>query len=457
MPDIADGLPKITNGGKTYTFTIRKGFRFSTGSPVTARSFAHTINRLLSPTMKSRDAEDYADILGARKVIEGKAKTAFGIVARGDTLVIWLTKPAGDFTARVGNLCVVPEDLPLDPEGASAPVPAAGPYFISEYAPGERLVLSRNRYYAGRRPHHVARIVISIGGDAGSLLNRVEQSQLDYAFVAPSDYMERADELRAKYGINKGRFFTAPALSLRMFVLNTSRPLFRRNPKLRQAVNFAANRAAILRERGSLAGYLTDQYLPPFVPGFRDERIYPLKAPDTARAKQLAKGHTRDGKAVLYVSSSSPGSVAQGQVLAANLKKIGIVVEIKAFPSPVLFSRMATPGEPFDIGWQGWIDIAPPGDTILNFMFDGRTIANAPDFGNVSYFDSPKYNRLLEQASRLTGDERERAYSALDVDISKNAAPAIPISYDRVLNLVSARTGCVVVNPNLDLTAVCLK
>ena len=97
------------------------------------------------------------------------------------------------------------------------------------------------------------------------------------------------------------------------------------------------------------------------------------------------------------------------------------------------------------------------GITILNFMFDGRTIANAPDFGNVSYFDSPKYNRLLEQASRLTGDERERAYSALDVDLSKNAAPAIPISYDRVLSLVSARTGCVVVNPELDLTAVCLK
>ena len=90
-------------------------------------------------------------------------------------------------------------------------------------------------------------------------------------------------------------------------------------------------------------------------------------------------------------------------------------------------------------------------------MFDGRTIANAPGFGNFSYFDSPKYNRLLERPRGSLWAERDEAYGELDVDISKNAAPAIPISYDSILTLVSARTGCVVVNPYLDLTAVCLK
>ena len=88
MPDVAADYPKVTNGGKTYTFTIRKGVRFSTGSPVTARSFAHTINRLLNPTMKSPLAETFHDILGAQKVIDGKAETASGIIARGDTLII---------------------------------------------------------------------------------------------------------------------------------------------------------------------------------------------------------------------------------------------------------------------------------------------------------------------------------------------------------------------------------
>ena len=199
------------------------------------------------------------------------------------------------------------------------PCPRPVPYYISAYAPGERLVLSRNRYYAGDRPHRVDRIIVSIGGDAGSLLDRVEQGQLDYAFVAPSDYETRSDELRAKYRINKGRFFTAPALE-------PADVRAQHEPSTVPATTRSSGRpsispptvAAILRERGRRSpGYAYRPYLPPFMPGFRYERIYPLKAPDTARAKKLAKGHTRSGKAVLYVSSSSAGSVAQGKVLAA--------------------------------------------------------------------------------------------------------------------------------------------
>ncbi len=396
--------------------------------------------------------------MGARAVHEGTTAKLSGVSARRNTLTIRLTKASGDFVARVGTVCVLPESVPIDPEGVKAPVPGAGPYYISEYLPGNRLVLDRNRYYSGDRPHHVNRIVVSIGGDAASVLDRVDRGELDWAFLAPGDYADRIDEFRLKYGINRARLFTAPALNLRIFVLNTSRPLFRNNVKLRQAVNFAVDRRAILRERGSLAGYLTDQYLPPFMPGFRNERIYPLKGAELAKARALAEGRTRDGKAVAYVSSSAAGSLAQGQVLAANLAQIGLEVEVKAFPSPVLFEKMKTPGEPFDIGSVGWISVGAEWLTLLNWMFDGGTIANAPNFGNFSYLDLPKYNRLLERASRLPlGAERDRAYAALDVDLAKSVAPAIPISYDRILTLVSQRTGCVIVNPQLDLAAVCLK
>ena len=95
--------------------------------------------------------------------------------------------------------------------------------------------------------------------------------------------------------------------------------------------------------------------------------------------------------------------------------------------------------------------------SFLNFLFDGRTIGE-PGFGNYSYFNSRKYNRLLDAASRLpVGSERYRRYGELDVDIAKNAAPAIAFAYDNTLTLVGPRTGCVIVNPELDLAAVCLK
>jgi ABC-type transport system substrate-binding protein len=126
-----------------------------------------------------------------------------------------------------------------------------------------------------------------------------------------------------------------------MFVLNTSRPLFRNNVKLRQAANFAVDRRALLRERGQLSGYLTDQYLSPPMLGYRDEQIHPLRAPDLARARTLARGHTRSGRAVLY-TLNTPLDVAQAQILKANLsdrtrardQAVPIAVPLRADKTP---------------------------------------------------------------------------------------------------------------------------
>ncbi len=455
VPEIAADEPKITNGGRKYTFTIRKGLRFSTGAPVTARSFAHTINRILDPRMKSVFDDDFAIIIGAQEVIDGKAATASGIVARGNTLVIRLTEPVGDFPVRVAapSFCVLPENAPIDPEGVRAPVPAAGPYFISEYVPGERVVLERNRFYRGDRQRYVDRFRVNLTLDPATILDRVERGELDHGFVLAKDFADRAAEFKRKYGVNRSRFFVTPTPGLAVFHLNTSRPLFRKNPELRQAVNFAVDRKAMTREQGPLAATATDQYMTPVQLGFRDERIYPFE-PDLRRARKLAEGHRRGGKAVLYTSTDVT-YLAQAQILQRNLKAIGIEVEIVKYPTAVLFDKLDAGGEPYDIVWVGWLGGPDPAARLG--LFEGRTIGQ-PRSPNLSYFNSPKYNRLLEAASRLpAGPERYRTYGELDVDIAKSAAPAIPFLYPNAFTFVGPRTGCVVFNQLFDLAAVCLK
>jgi ABC-type transport system substrate-binding protein len=120
----------------------------------------------------------------------------------------------------------------------------------------------------------------------------------------------------------------------------------------------------------------------------------------------------------------------------------------------VLFEKLASPGEPFDIGWIGWL--SDPDPALLNSLFDGTTIG-AAGFENYSYFNSPRYNRLLERAATLSGSARYRAYGSLDIDLAQNAAPAVSYAYDNALTFVGARTGCVVLQPELDLAAACLK
>jgi ABC-type transport system substrate-binding protein len=400
-PELSAGPPRISNGRRLHVHDP-EGFRFSNGARVTARSFAHAINRILNPALDSPAAGQLSDIVGAREVKERNASRVSGVVVRRNALRIRLTKPVGDFPERLSGVCAVPENLPVGPEGVGAPLPAAGPYFVASYVPGRQAVLERNRFYSGKRPHHVDRFVVDLEGTPSTILGKVESGQADWGWVTNQTYgrENKSGELKRKYGLNKSRFWVAPSANLRMFVLNVEWPLFKDNLRLRQAVNFTIDRAAMVRERGLYTGFLTDQYLNPRLPGFRNEHIYPLKRPNFARARALARGQKRGGKAVLYVCGDET-CPRQGAVLRSNLAQIGIDIEVKQFPGPVLFSKLRTRGEPFDIGWIGWLN-AHPDPGLLSCLFDGAMIGR-PDGCNYSHLDSARHNRLLRSAARLTG------------------------------------------------------
>jgi ABC-type transport system substrate-binding protein len=313
------------------------------------------MERILNPAMDTGNS-NWLDVVGAKKMIAGKATALDGAIARGRTLILRLTKRVRDLPERTTALCAVPPSLPADPEGAKAPLPSAWPYYVSEYVPNQRLVLEPNRFYRGARPHHVARIVADLGADRSAAVDQVMSGAAETT-VPPRGIVERAAELVKRYGVNKSQFFVVPGAGVRVFHLNTSRPLFGDNPKLRQAVNFAVDRKALAREAGLLAETPTDQYLLPGCPCYREERIYPLKGPNLSRARALAKGHLRSRKAVLYTTTSTI-DVAQAQILRQNLKQIGLEVEVKQFPGS-LFAELSTPGEPFDIGRVRWFPLLP--------------------------------------------------------------------------------------------------
>ena len=82
-PEIAAGYT-VSRDGRTYTFTIRKGFRFSTGAPVTARDFAASINRVLNPALKAppgnQEPSSASPVRGASS--RGRPTTASGMRRR---------------------------------------------------------------------------------------------------------------------------------------------------------------------------------------------------------------------------------------------------------------------------------------------------------------------------------------------------------------------------------------
>jgi peptide/nickel transport system substrate-binding protein len=449
QPEVAAAFPAVSRDGKTYTFRLRSGFRFSDGSPVRASAFARAINRVLAPEMRSPGLLFVRDVVGAGQVVAGKARTASGVVARGQTLVVRLTRPVPDFPSRMAAtfFCAVPPSLPIDPEGVGA-FHAAGPYTVVDYRRGELVQLRRNRFYGGARPHHVDGFDVDLRVPSPQeVLRRVERGEADWGHTLSGIYFDPALGLLDRYGLNRSQLSLKPGLTLRILAFNSARPLFRDNPQLRKAVNFALDRRALVLAGGQHVSRPTDQYLPPTVPGFKDADVYPLERPDLQRAKELAEGSLRSGKAVLYVNSS-PLPMAIGQLVRQQLGEIGLDVEVRGIPihsaSSAYFNKLATPGEPWDIAFGLWTPSYIDPYAYINLLFDRRFVGAT----NFARFASSAYDKQMRNAARLPqGRARRDAYSTLDVQLARGAAPGAGIDELHQPTPVTRRGGGGVLRP----------
>jgi YVTN family beta-propeller protein len=458
IPEVAQSLPKRSADGKTYTFTIRKGFRFSSGEPVTAQTFKHAIERTLSPTMKSyaRDAGFLRDVAGTGAYESGRTAHISGIVATGNRLTLRLSAPASDLPAQLAMqyFCAVPLETPLDPKGVRV-IPSAGPYYVTSYTPGESAVLERNPNYTGSRPHHLERIELNIGVPQRRAVAQIEAGTADYALDGID--VRDAARLAARYGpgspgarSGSQQYFVNKLLAIRLIVLNTHRPLFQ-DVRLRQAVNYAIDRRKLNEIPGDALP--TDQYLMPGIPGFKDVDIYPF-TPNVSAARRLAGTQRRT--AVLYIHNSADCPVCPklAQVVKLNLGAIGIDVVTKTISSHAITTRIWTnPDEPFDLAFP----LAWYADYVDPAVFLGSPGTGV--LGYLPFFDDPSYKRKVTAASRLSGPSRYLTYGKLDVDTARNAAPVVALGNKLSRDFFSARMGCQVFNPlyGMDLAALCIR
>lgn len=458
-PEVATGFPTVSRDGRTYTFRIRSGFRFSDGRPVRASAFARAINRVLAPAMRSPGIHYARDIVGAGRVVAGRATTASGVVARGDTLVVRLTRRAPDFPHRMAStfFCAVPPSLPIDAEGVGA-FPAAGPYYVASYARGDRVVIRQNPYYGGRRVHHVDGYDVDLrAASPQEVLQRVERGEADWGHTLSGIYFDPALGLVERYGVNRSQLYVRAGLTARILAFNLSRPLFRNNPQLRKAVNFALDRRALVATGGAYVSRPSAQVVPPIVPGFKNANVYPLQRADVQRARALARGNLRGAKAVLYVNSS-PLPMSIGQLVRRQLAEIGLDVEVQGIPihsaSAAYFRKLATPGEPWDIAFGLWTPNYIDPFAYVNLLFESRFLGTT----NFTRFASTSLDRQMRRAAGLPrGAARDAAYAALDLRITRDVAPVAVVDVLNEATLVSRRVDCVVLRPMLDLTSVCLR
>jgi DNA-binding SARP family transcriptional activator/ABC-type transport system substrate-binding protein len=442
VPEVAVGMPAVSNAGRTYTFRVRSGFGFSPPSQerVTAESFRHALERYLSPAARNYDPlRLLGDVVGAEAYASGRAAHVSGISAHGETLVIRLRHPAGDLPARLSlpSFCAVPADLPIVPHGLPYPVPSAGPYYLADRSQ-DVLVLAPNPNYHGPRPRRLDAIVYKVGIEPGVAAVGLERGRFDYlasraAVLSPGTVAARSAGRRYRLVANN---WTA------RLALNTARPAFS-DQAVRRAVAYALDRHRLARALvGGDFQLPTSALLPPNLRGSA-RAVYPLR-PDLPRARDLMGGRRAD--VVFAATADEAGRLFEPQLartLRAGLAAIGITLRV--VPLRQTLSKAQR-------------------DAALRAADLAQVDGNADDARDpVSYLLHLQYLSAAEREEltsiqALPSPRREAAAAAVAVRLEREAA-YIGYADAATAELVSRRLGCTIDQPEypgLDLAALCV-
>jgi peptide/nickel transport system substrate-binding protein len=311
VPGLAKEMPKLSNGGKTYTLFLRPGLKYSDGTPVKASDFPYAIERLFK--VNSGGSPFYTSIVGAEKFAETKTGGIPGIKTNDKTgeIKIELEKPRGTFPFELALMFAAPVPKGTPNEDLSAnPPPGTGPYMISKSQPGRGWEYERNPYWAKTNSKAMPEYPTGLIDDAKITIVRNPQTQVNDIEQGKYDWMQnpppadRYTEVKEKY--EGTQFKVEPTISTYYFWMNTTKPPFN-DVKVRQAVNYAIDPAALERiYSGQIKG--THQILPPGMPGYEKFDLYPHSM---AKAKEMLKeANPSDMSITVWTDTDSPNNEA---------------------------------------------------------------------------------------------------------------------------------------------------
>lgn len=401
IPGLAKELPKVTDGGKTYTLQLRENLKYSDGTPVKASDFEHAIKRVLN--LESGGSGFYQGIVGAEEYLKaGKAKGDISGIETDDAtgeIVIKLTEPDGQFPFELAQVFAapVPSDTPFENQTKSPP-PGVGAFKVTNVEGSRAFTLTKNENFEGFEGVPTAKLdslKVTVVKDARRQGQDIIDNKVDYIIDPP--VREQLREIRTEI---PDRFKEFTTISTYYAFLNTREAPFDKK-EVRQAVNFGLNKPALARQFSGLLEP-TCNFLPPNMQGY--EKIDPCPygdpngEPDVAKAKQLIQQAGAEGAKVTVWGNDEPETREVTLALADQMKAIGLDATPKIVEGSVYFQTIGNQKTKAQAGFANWFaDFPHP----ANFMFlmDGSTIqeTNNQNFSNV---DDPTINDTLAKINQ---------------------------------------------------------
>lgn len=422
IPGLAKEMPKISNGGKTYTLFLRPGLKYSDGTPVKASDFPFAVERMIQ--LNSGGSPFYLTIEGAEKFAETKQGPIPGIETNDKTgeIVINLEGPRGTFSNELGLMFVapLPQDTPVEDLSANPP-PGTGPYMITKSQPGKGWEYERNPYWAKANGKAMPDLPEGVIDNAKMTIIRNPETQVDdiergtYQWMQNPPPASRYAEVKENF--EGSQFRVEPTISTYYFWMNNKRAPFD-DVKVRQAVNYAVDAKALERiYAGQIAA--TQQILPPGMPGYEQFELYPH---NLGKAEELMKeANPSDMDITVWTDTESPNNEA-GEYFNEVLKELGFNTTLKQINADNYFTVIGNQSTAdLDAGWSDWFQDYPHPNDFFQPLLAGESILPTNN-GNFAEFDDPAINKkMTELAEEQLGPEQEEAYKEMDKEIMEQA------------------------------------
>nr|WP_051861107.1 ABC transporter substrate-binding protein [Xenorhabdus bovienii] len=436
-----------TNDNKTWVFHLRKGIKWSDGSPITAHDVVFSWRRMVTPDTISPYGSYLvqATVVNAYDVLSGKKKPEeLGVKALDDaTIEVTLGRPKADLLQMMAHPVMSPiSEKVIRKYGNKWTQPeffvSNGPFKLSEWIVNEKIVGVRNSYYWDDKHTVINKVTYLPLSDYKADLNRYMAGELDISNGGPSDFFPT---LKKKFG---DQFHISPIMSVYYYLFNTQKPPFN-DVRVRQALTLALDRAIITDK------VLGNGQKPAF------DVVYPgsggifLKHPDYAswtQEQRVAKAKSLLNEAdfnennplkftLLYNTSDTHKKIA---IAASSMwkKNLGVEVVLQNQESKSLYDTMSQGN--FEVVRYAWnADYNSP-TSFLDIFTTGNT-------NNIPQYSNKKFDQWVLKAD----ETNDKIYYQRALDILTQDSPAIPVYYYVRTKLVKPYVGGVHISPLGDI------
>mgnify|MGYP006276976663 FL=1 len=427
VPDLAEKW-SVSNDGRVYTFSIRRGAKFHDGRAITAADVKFSLERAADPRLASPVALTYlGDIQGFSERIAGKASEVSGVKVRDDfTIDITLDEPRVYFPAKLTypvSYVVDKQNVATGPDWWLKPN-GSGPFKVAALVPGERLSLVRHEAFYGTKP-----ALAGIEYLAVPPVEAYERDVIDIAVVDLADIdrvTDKSDPLNRELRVRTDLDIQYLAMSV------TAKPFD--DPKVRQAFNHALDRDRIATVTLKRTVIKADGILPPGMPG-KSDRVRGLDF-DVSRARQLvSESSYRDARNFPEISLTVMGTRTApapevNAIIATYRQSLGVDVRVRQLDRDAFMAATQRDRDRPQMFMTGWIaDYADP-QNFLDILFHSRSRENMARYAN------PDIDRDLEKArAERDAAVRTKLYQDIEARILQDA-PWVPLWHNKRYILV---------------------